>query len=316
MRSTVLLIWVLLSGCSWMSGDDGLFPDPSDDYLDARERPDLIIPEGLNQSQVQDPFPIPVVADQINARYFPGQAPRPDTIYATDNRDAIRIQSLSSREWLALPESPSSVWPKVKQFLAENGVAVASEMSAYGRLDTEWLTLGDEAYRDIVRLVIRDARAEINLTTGRDRIRVRVEQGLRERTSEIHVRHENDSLSIPAAEDVVDLTPLKSNIPAAEHEMLNELGAYIASKVSEQTVSMVAGDISKVAKTMLERNDQGEPVLLLRLDYERAWATLGQALSNAGVEVMEADQETGVLYVRISEDVFTGSEPGFLDRLW
>lgn len=57
-------------------------------------------------------------------------------------------------------------------------------------------------------------------------------------------------------------------------------------------------------------------MLRLHLDYERAWATLGQALNNAGVEVVESDQETGVYHVRISEDIFTGEETGFLSGLW
>lgn len=316
MRIAVLIMAVLVSGCGWLSDDKGIFVNNTDDYLDARESPGLIIPEDLDRSRVQDPFPIPEVPEQINAVYYSGRAPSPDTIYASDNRDEVRIQSLASRRWLAIPESPSTVWPKVKQFLAENGVAVANEVSAYGRLDTEWLTLGDEAYRDVVRLLIRDARKELNLNTGRDRIRVRVEQGLRERTSEIHIRHENDSVAIPAAEDVVDLTPLESDIAAAEYEMLKELGAYIAAKVSEQTASMLADNIPKIAKSILERNDQGEPILRLRLDYDRAWATLGNALDNAGVEVLESDRATGIISVRISQDVFTGEEPGLLSRLW
>ena len=97
MRITLLVISVVLSGCAWFSDDEGVFVDNSDDYLDARENPDLIIPADLSQSRVQDPFPIPVVAEQINANYFPGRAPRPDTIYATDNREEIRIQSLESQ---------------------------------------------------------------------------------------------------------------------------------------------------------------------------------------------------------------------------
>ena len=316
MRIAVLVISIGLSGCAWFNDDKGVFVNSRDDYLDARENPDLIIPEDLDRSRVQDPFPIPHVSEQVNASYFPGRAPRPDTIYAYDNRDEIRIQTLASRRWLVLPEAPSTVWPKVKQFLAENGVAVGNEMSSFGRLDTEWMTVGDEAYKDVVRLLIRDAREELNLTTGRDRLRLLVEQGLRARTSEIHVRHENDSVAIPASENVVDLTPLESHIAAVEYEMLKELGAFIAAKVSEQTVSMVAEDIPRVAKVVLDRNDQGEPVLRLHLDYERAWATLGKALDTAGVEVVESDRATGVYTIRISDDIFTGKEPGFLGKLW
>ena len=83
MRFTPLVIAVVVSGCAWLSDDEGIFVNTSDDYLDARQNPDLIIPEDLDQTRVQDPFPIPNVSDQVNANFFPGRAPRPDTIYAS-----------------------------------------------------------------------------------------------------------------------------------------------------------------------------------------------------------------------------------------
>ena len=42
----------------------------------------------------------------------------------------------------------------------------------------------------------------------------------------------------------MDPNTLISEIPSVELQVLNEIGAYIAAKVSEQTVSMVAQDIS------------------------------------------------------------------------
>ena len=41
------LAFVLLAGCSWLSDDKGLFVDRSDDYIDAREGPELLIPNDL-----------------------------------------------------------------------------------------------------------------------------------------------------------------------------------------------------------------------------------------------------------------------------
>ena len=63
-------------------------------------------------------------------------------------------------------------------------------------------------------------------------------------------------------------------------------------------------------KTELARDPQGHPVLYLFLDYERAWATLGQALDNAQVDVTSLDRETGLFVVNISDRVFSGEEEG------
>jgi outer membrane protein assembly factor BamC len=113
----------------------------------------------------------------------------------------------------------------------------------------------------------------------------------------------------------VDLNTIQSLIPAAEIDALSEIGAYIAAKVSEQTVSMVAQEITAEVKSSVERDDQGTPVLELRLDYDRAWATVGQALNRAEVEVENLDQVEGVYYVRIPETVLTGEEKGWLGGL-
>ncbi len=314
MRQIVMLTTVFLVGCSWLNDDEGFFVNRADDYLDSVESTGLLIPADLDAQSVADPFPIPPTPDQINAEYFPDRPPRPDARFASDNRDEVRIQSLGDRRWLVVPEPPNRVWPKVKQFLSENGVDIVAENPRYGRIDSEWLEIEDKEYRDVVRAELRDARKEVGLTVGRDRIRLRVEQGLRERSSEVHLRHENDALFAPQ-EQVVDLNSLVSEIASVELQVLNEIGAYIAAKVSEQTVSMVGQDISTGVKSELARDERGDPILRLNLDYDRAWATVGQALSQAEVEVISLDQVEGVYFVSIPESIFTGQKPGWFSNL-
>ena len=314
MRLILALSTVFLVGCAWFNDDEGIFVNRTDDYLDSVETAGLLIPEDLDSRGVEDPFPIPPTADQINAEYFPDRPPRPDALFASDNRDEVRIQSLGERRWLVVPEQPNRVWPKIKQFLGENGVDIVAENPTYGRIDTEWLVIDEREYRDVVRTVLRETRKEAGLTIGRDRIRLRVEQGLRERSSEVHLRHENDAVLEPV-DQVVDLNTLISEIPSVEFQVLNEIGAYIAAKVSEQTVSMVAQDISTGVKSVLVRDERGDPILRLNLDYDRAWATVGQALARAEVEVTSLDQIEGVYYVSIPDSIFTGDEPNWLSNL-
>ena len=310
----------LFAGCGWFSDDEGFFVNRSDDYIDAREGAELVIPEDLDQAN-EDPFPIPVIPEQQNARFYSGRPPLPGTIYAADNRDEIRIQRLGERLWLVVPEPPTTVWPKIKQFLADNGVAVGSEAAGQGRITTEWLTVLDEQYRDVVRTVLREARQADDPSAqfgGRDRLLLRVEQGLRELTSEIHVRQQNDRIAIVNPDSIVDLEPVTSELPSVERQFLNELGAYIAARVAEQTVSMVALEIAGQEKAELGRDDTGNPVLRLYLDSERTWATLDQALDAATVDVVELDRVAGTCLIRIPDTAFTGpvmERRGFFGRL-
>ena len=311
----------LFSGCGWFSDDRGFFVNRSDDYIDAYEGPELVVPGDLDQS-IEDPFPIPEIPEQQNARFYPGRPPLPGTIYALDNRDEIRIQRLGERIWLVVPEPPTTVWPKIKQFMADNGVAIGSEAAGQGRITTDWLTIADEQYRDVVREVLRDAKQADQPPgtgfSGRDRLLLRVEQGLRERTSEVHVRQQSDRGATVNPDAIDDLEPLVSELPTAERQFLNELGAYIAARVAEQTVSMVALEIAGQEKSELGRDDAGIPVLRLFLDTERTWATLNRALDAATVEVIELDRVAGTCHILIPDTAFTGpvrERRGFFGRL-
>jgi len=312
-----VLLVVAGQGCSWLNDDKGFFVNKNDDYIDAKAHADLVIPEDLDAARVRDPFPIPPSPPQQNPQFYPQQPPQPNAIYANDTRDEVRIQRLGERRWLALPEAPITVWPKVKQFLAENGVPVAMESGHDGRIDTAWLTIANEPYRDVIRLVIRDGRDKAKVTTGRDRLRIRVEQGMRERTSEIQVRHENDSMGPPTSDALVDLNTLASDIDDIETDVLNELGAYVAARVSEQTVSMVAQEIASGTKSLITRDAAGEPTLLIYLDDERAWATLGQALIRAEMNVTDQSREEGKYYVNVTKAFLAGEEKkGFFRKLF
>lgn len=313
--AALLLVLGGMHGCGWLNDDKGIFVNRDDDYIDVVERNPLIVPSDLQSTRVADPNPIPRAPRQLNPEFYPFKPPRPDAIFANDNRDEVRIQRLGDRAWLVVPEGPTTVWPKIKQFLAENGIQVAAEMSEFGRIDTEWLDTSEGSYRDIIRTVIRQAKESEGFLQGSDRLLIRVEPGLREDTSEVLVRHENDVLGLPSS-GVVDLNTIQSVIPGAEVDALNEIGAYIAAKVSEQTISMVATEMAARVKSSVERNRAGVPVLELRLDYDRAWATVGQALTRAEVEVENLDQVEGVYYVRISDDVLTGEKRGWLGGLF
>lgn len=299
-----------------MNDGEGLILDPDDDYLIAEQSADLVIPEDLRDLSNTDPFPIPDAPQPHNPRYYPKRPPLPDAIYANDNRDEVRIQALGDRNWLVVPEAPTTVWPKLKQFLADNGITLGLDSPGVGRINTEWLRIEDRTYRDVIRTVLKDAKQGSNLNQGQDRFLIRVEQGLRTLTTEIHLRHENDSLTLPVRDDIENLTTMFSDLSVAERDLLNEIGAYIAAKVSEQTVSKVALEIGSSEKAELTLDSNGDPLLKLYLDYERAWATLGQALDNAEIEIINLDRDTGSFFVRVPTELITGEdESGFFCRI-
>lgn len=270
-------------GCRYLGDDKGLFVDPRDDYLDARIARPLDVPPELTDARIADALPIPQTQAPAAAKVFPKDAPRPE-VFVGRNADAVRIQKLGERTWLVLPDPPAAVWPLVKQFLADSGIGIAREDTGAGVIESVWVVVAERDYGDAVRTAIRDGRrahaAEAQaVEPGRDRIVLRVERGIRRGATEVHIRHlRADGLS----------ETLAAPIPAVEAEVTTRLAEYFASGIAAP-VSRVGRDVASEDKAVIARDAQGYPFLRLRISYDRAWATVGQALERAEVEVEETD---------------------------
>ena len=290
-RSIFLLIIFLLTSCGWFGREEGVLINPDDDYLDAGQAKSLLVPKGMSAVQNVDLMPIPDVPSQVNPRFYPDSPPLPNAIYSNEKRDDVRIQKLGARNWLIVPEPVTTAWPKLKQFFADNGINLDLDDPSLGRLNTEWLTINsEETYRDVVREVVKGDQVD----GQRNRFLIKLEQGLRIGTSEIHMRHESEISEGSPPEPSEIFWEIKSDSQEAERGLLNEIGTYIAAKVSEMSVSKVALEIGTMQKSELLRNSNGYPILRLKLDFQRAWATIGQALGNAEADIIElnrGDQE-------------------------
>lgn len=300
------LFTALLAGCGrWMNDDKGLIVNRSDDYLDVSVREGLRVPGDLSDRRVQEPFSIPPIQNNSGTTY-PNKAPRPTPILAGSETQGVKIQKLGDRRWLVLGETPSIVWPKLKQFLAENGVETVFEAALSGRITTGWFDVENSENRDVVRLAVSQGKKDGAVTGGRDRVNFSVEQGMRENTTEVHVRHQNDVLG--SAEDLADdvLLATESAVTQVEESLLRELGGYLASEVSSQSVSRVGQDLVGATKAELGTATDGQPVLRLNLDFDRAWASVSQALDNAQVSVTDLDRSEGVFYVDLPEGLLSG----------
>ena len=296
---------VLLGGCRLTRDDKGLFVDPRDDYLEATTGAPLVVPEGMEALRIQDALPIPEVVEQPITKVFPRQAPRPDVLVGRDF-DAVRIQRLGDRRWIVLGDPPAQVWPLTKQFLADNGVALGREDAAAGSVDSAWIVIADQEYGDVVRSAIRDGRAKHAeeagevVPAGRDRLRFRVERGIRRGSTEVHVVHER---AIGVDDTLADA------LPEVQAEVTAQLAEYYAAGVVG-SVSMLGRDIASAHKAEIVKDDKGYPALHLRVDFERAWATVNQALQRAEISA-EGDLEDAVY-----DAVFpTAGDRGWLKRI-
>ena len=303
----------ILTGCGLlplMPFNNGSDKPTSTTYIDLRPQAPLEVPEDLRQSEPSQVSAIPEIIEQRNASYYPDRPPLPDAKYASDNRDEVRVQRLGNRSWLVIPESPTTAWPKMKQFFADNGVLLVDDRPEVGRLNTAWLKDNETPARDLVRSLLASARSEAGLESGEDRFLIRVEQGLQPQSTEVHLRHDNDALNGVVAANLLYVQDVNSDLIAAENELLQQIGAYVAARVAESTVSKVALQIGSQPKSDMRRNADGIPELRFFLDRRRAVASLTQSLRNAGVIINSEDSDAGRFDISIPSEVLTGKKGG------
>lgn len=308
-KLSVLVFLMAIAGCGMLPSlpfiGDSDTPEKQT-YVDLRPQPALQIPADLQQSESGQVSAVPEISAQRNASFYPDRPPLPDAKYVTDNRNEVRMQRLGDRNWLVIPEAPTTAWPKMKQFFADNGVVLADDRPELGRLNTSWLEDTGRPARDVVRSLLQNARSEAALDMGQDRFLIRVEQGLQPQSTEVHLRHDNDALGEKIPADLVRVQEVSSDLLAAEKELLEQIGGYIAARVAESTVSKVALQIGSQPKTDLQRNSEGIPELSFFLDKKRAVASLTQSLRNAGVILDAEDSEAGRFDISIPSEVLTG----------
>lgn len=303
----------ILTGCGMLPsvpfiGDDD--KPKKTTYIDLRPQAPLEVPADLRQVKPSQVSAIPAIGEQRNASYYPDRPPLPDAKYASDNRDEVRVQRLGSRSWLVIPESPTTAWPKMKQFFADNGIVLIDDRPDVGRLNTAWLEDTSSPARDIVRTLMQRARSEAGLESGEDRFLLRVEQGMQPQSTEVHLRHDNDELNGVVAPDLLRLQEVNSDLVAAEKALLEQIGGYVAARVAESTVSKVALQIGSQPKSDMRRNADGIPELSFFLDRRRALASLTQSLRNAGVLINSEDSDAGRFDISIPNEVLTGKKSG------
>lgn len=288
-RALVATVLVLsASGCSYLFGEEGMFPDTSEDYKQARERAPIQLPEGKDDSALQEIYPIPPVRDSL---VLDGEfeVPRPTPLVAGAGEDVVRIQSLGEESWALIAIAPGQLWPQVRSFLAAAGIPVARVDAQAGLIDSDWLELEGQAMAS--------------------RFRFRIEQGVQRGSSELHV------LQMNRAGDGVTWPSLSDNV-AQEAEMLRAVAQFIANSADSAPVSMMADRaMSAEGKIALEEADAGYTYIRVGLPFSRAWAALAKALEDSRFEITDRDRSEGTYFVRYLGEQ-AEQERGWFSRLF
>jgi outer membrane protein assembly factor BamC len=265
------LLVSICTGCGFLFGDKGLFPDKSQDYKKAREVAAITVPEGEDSSSIGEIYPVPPITDTI---LLAGEfaVPRPTPLLAGIEDEQVRIQSLGDESWALVNTAPGQVWPQIRAFLSVSEIPVARVDARSGLIESGWVTLEGESMAS--------------------RFQFRIDQGVQRGTSELHV------LQMSQVGDINGWPETSSN-PAQEDEMLSAMSQFIANSADSTPVSMVAEQgISAVGKISIQEGPDDDVYIRLSLPYDRAWASVGRAIEESNFEINDRDRSAGQFYVR------------------
>lgn len=288
--STVLTAF---SGCSYLMGDNGPFRDRQSDYLVSPTIAPMTIPPELDSFTLDELYVVPPPLPEDRPVFVRAPAPRP---LDTNIRDGVVVQRFGDRRWIVIGAEPAQVWPRLRDYWSTAQIPVASEDPVQLIMETAWL--GEEG--------------------SRNKYQVRIEPGLHAGNSEVYVLQVGESYVADASAPVN--WPTSSANLELEHAMLDEVSVYLADRTDlyrASSVSLLAGSLEAESKASIVRTADGE-TLQLRIDFDRAWSQVGQALNNAEIEISSSDRTQAYYAVLFAggEEEEDEDRPGFFRRLF
>ena len=289
------LLLPLLSRCSYLGGEEGVFRDRSNEYQQAAVVPPMQIPGELDSYTIDQLYviPEPVIEDAMAFEDVP--LPRP---VETRRREGVIIQSLSEQRWILIDATPSQVWPRIRDYWTELQILLDYENPGAGIMETSWVELGSDR-------------------ENRHKYRILIEPGLHSGYSEIYVVHLQQLRTDPIP--AVITWPETSSAPDLEQEMLRSISQFLADRndiYQASSASLLAGTIQAASKAnIITDGGEGAPVLELKVDYNRAWVQIRQALEAAEIAIVDANRDQSFFSVRFAGIVPEQKQPGFFGRL-
>jgi outer membrane protein assembly factor BamC len=307
--SVLAMVLTSTGGCGWLWGQDGYFRDRGSDYLEARQSAPMRLPEGVQAKSLDPLLPVPRQIASLETRGT-FEVPRPQPLQV-DSGSEFSLQKSGESRWVLAQRPPAEVWPLARQFFESNGFRIASEQARTGEFSTDW-----QRYDNLPASLARrlSGRVAVSAPDAQTRVRVRIEPGVQRNTSEVFVV----SAERPAGSTANVDFPSRSSNTSLDGALLEELLTSLErSTVQGGSVSLAARDFNAPSRVSLSEDGNGNPLLNLGTDFDRAWANVGRALEMSDLRIDDLNRSLGIYYVDLAKGAQkAGDKPGFFSRLF
>lgn len=303
--ATVLALASLLSACSVLQED-------KIDYKSAAKAPTLEVPPDLTQLRKESRYAIE--STSATASGFQNAGSRVvDAGTAANALGPVRIERQGNQRWLVASLPADKVWEPLREFWTSNGFVLVTDAPDVGIMETEWAENRAKLPQDFVRRTLGKVLDSFYSTAERDKFRTRVERNAQGGV-EIYITHRGMVENYADVQKDRTIWQPRPSDPELEIEFLRRLMVKLGSSPETAKTATVTASAADTGSQVSSIN--GQPVIVLQDNLDRAWRRTGVALDRSGFTVEDRDRSAGVYFVRYVA-AGTSSEPkGFLGRLF
>jgi len=272
-NSSLLLMLMVISSCSYISGPDGMFPETKDKFFDEKLSPDLKLPSTDLAINKDDHYP--PISDGIPAAEVQ-DIPAPRQIFSSGESNEVQLRRLGELMWVYVETLPSTSWPITKNYFE------ASSMSI----------LDADPDAGIMHIQYSDA---LNL-------KITIEHGIKEASTEIFLSSYNSDEGVSAKQD-----------PEFIQKELEKIVQFFASSASSFSGTSLAAQNLNDRKKAKIFNVNDQTIIELNLGFDRAWSAVSRALEAGNITSNDIDRDNGIFLVSYSVESDSRSWFSFLN---
>jgi outer membrane protein assembly factor BamC len=303
--ATVLALASLLSGCSLLQED-------KIDYKSAAKAPTLEIPPDLTQLRKESRYAIE--STSATASGFQNASSRlVDTGTAVNALGNVKIERQGNQRWLVTTQSADKVWEPLREFWTSNGFVLVTDAPDVGIMETEWAENRAKLPQDFIRRTLGKVLDSLYSTGERDKFRTRVERNAQGGV-EIYITHRGMIENYTDVQKDRTIWQPRPSDPELEIEFLRRLMVKLGTTPEAVKTATVAASSTETSSQVSSIN--GQPVIVLQDNMDRAWRRTGVALDRSGFTVEDRDRSAGMYFVRYVAAGTTTEPTGLLGRLF
>lgn len=286
---TAGLSLLLLSGCSFLYGKDGWIRDTEYDYLDAKQREPLNMPEGMTGYQPQDRYPVPPLSEQMSKRAVGEKLDiEPPALVLSAGEGVVGVQDAVLAQSLIYVDS-ELLWERLLAFMQSNDIAVLEQDKSTGTIRTDWVRTEPIGW-------FRDWILDDDLESFRWRYIFQVQPGTNPNENELLVTIADAQAESESEGWVAHRYSRRDGV-----NMLNQFLGYYDEQLTADARARVLASRAGIPVS-LWTNAEGEAGILAEASLDRTWEVTPAVIERLGFLIDDKDTSKRLYYTTLTHE--------------